>query len=147
MPPGTAPCAPTPVPLGTATISASDFKRGLKGSYRAHQDLQRAVLDYCALRGVPAVPIHTGPRVAPREGGGYELRGNRAQRGVSDVLACLPPEGRLALIELKTGGARRSAEQVRVHDRFHAAGALCLVVRSIGDLEAHLPARKPTERR
>lgn len=145
MPPGTAPRADrTP---GTATLSVRDFKRGLKGSYRAHQDLQRAVLDLCALRGVPAVPIHTGPRVAPREGGGYELRGNRAQRGVSDVLACLPPNGRLALIELKTGGARRSAEQTRVHIRFHAAGALCLVVRSIEDLEPHLSGRKPTERR
>jgi hypothetical protein len=125
-----------------------EFKRTLKGSYRAHQDLQRAVLELCALHGVPAVPIHTGPRVAPREGGGYELRGNRAQRGVSDVMACLPPHGQLALIELKTGGARRSPEQVRVHERFQAAGALCLVVRSATDLEPHLAAcRKPTERR
>jgi len=133
---------------GTTALSVRDFKRSLKGSYRTHQDLQRAVLDLCALRGVPAVPIHTGPRVAPRPDGGFDLRGNRAQRGVSDVLACLPPDGRLALVELKTGGARRSPEQVRVHQRFLAAGALCLVVRCATDLEPHLAAcRQPTERR
>jgi hypothetical protein len=133
---------------GTKTASVAEFRRALKGSYRAHQDLQRAVLELCALRGVPAVPIHTGPRVAPRAGGGFELRGNRAQRGVSDVLACLPPSGRLALIELKTGGARRSLEQARVHERFHAAGALCLVVRSIADFEPYLAGGcQPTEQR
>jgi len=124
-------------------MSAAEFKQLERGSYASHQRLQEAVLKLLAAFGVEAVAIHTGPRVAPRAGGGFELRSNKGQRGVADVMACLPPNGRLALIELKTGGAVQSPEQKRTNARFARMGALCLTVRSALDLMPHLmPARE-----
>lgn len=114
------------------------------GSYAAHQATQTGVLEYLELCGVPAVPVHTGPRVTPRPGGGFDLRKNTAQHGLSDVIACLPPSGRMALIEVKSGRARRSAEQVRLQQRFADAGALCLVVRYLRDLEPYVPVGRVT---
>lgn len=129
---------------GPALLPASRGRRvvRLPGSVAAHESLQEAVLTYLSLHRVPAVPIHTGPRVRPREGGGFELRANRKQRGLSDVMACLPPDGRLALLELKTGTARRSPEQVAMQERFAKAGAHCAVIRDVLDLEP-LVARRP----
>ncbi len=121
--------------MPTERIAAAHLMRTVKGSYRAHQDLQGACISLATLRGVPAVPIHTGPRVTPREGGGFDLRSNKAQHGVSDIMLCLPPNGRLALWEVKSGKARRSPEQVRAQQAFAAAGAQCEVIRSIEDAE------------
>jgi len=121
--------------MPTERIAAGHLMRAVKGSYRSHQQLQDACLQLCTLRGVPARAIHTGPRVAPRGDGGFELRGNRAQAGVSDIMVCLPPHGRLALWEVKSGKARRSPEQVRVQQEFAAAGAQCEVIRSIEDAQ------------
>ena len=117
---------------------ARDLRRVIHGSNRAHETLADAVLRYLALVNVPAIPVHTGPRVRPREGGGFELRANARQHGLADIVACLPPNGRLALLELKTGRASRSPEQIKLHERFTAAGALCIVVRSVTELEPYL---------
>ncbi len=78
--------------------------------------------------------------MAPRADGGFELRKNAAQIGLADVLACLPPYGRLALLDIKTGGARLSRAQRALHERFAAAGALCLPVRDVRDLQPYMPA-------
>lgn len=122
--------------------SAPDGARRLRqlvgGSQRAHQALQEAAIRMLALYGLPAVPVHTGPRVSVGRGGAVELRGNAAQRGLADVLTCLPPSGRLVLLEFKTGGARRSTAQVEMHERFRAAGALCLVVRDVETMRREL---------
>lgn len=127
----------------TARISASELRK-LPGSYRAHQSLQEAVLTFLRLRGVPAVPVHTGPRVTPRAGGGFDLRKNTAQHGLADVMGCLPPDGQLLLVECKSGRARRSPAQVQLNERFAAAGAICLVVRDLRDLEPYMPAGRAT---
>jgi hypothetical protein len=129
--------------MTTTHVHASQLGRLVKGSHEAHENLQEAVLQYLALHSVPAVPIITGPRVTPRARGGFELRANAEQRGMGDVIACLPGSGRLALIECKTGHARRSPAQVRMHRRFATSGALCLVVRNVLELAPHIAANRP----
>lgn len=118
--------------------TARDLRRLLPGSNRRHQSLQEAVLCWCVLHRIPAVPVHTGPRVTPLGDGSFGLRGNRAQAGLADVLAVLPPLGRTALLEIKTGGAHKRPAQVQLHRRFGDAGALSLTVRSVDDLDALL---------
>lgn len=133
--------------MSTARVSVADFKRQRKGSMASHQELQRAVLDWFRLHGIPAVPVHTGPRVIPLPGGqGFRLLANASQRGFSDVMACLPPHGRLGMVELKTGKAKRSAEQVEMQRRFARAGAITLVVYDIAGLEAAIRAHLVMER-
>lgn len=129
-----------------ASIRAADLPRVVGGSHAAHESLQEACLRLLALRKVPAVPIHTGPRVRPRKGGGWDLRRNAAQRGFADVAACLPPAGLLLLLELKTGGARRSPEQIRFAARFERAGAVTAVIRNALELEALLNRYLPPTR-
>ena len=119
-------------------LAARDLRRILPGSQKSHQSLQDAVLLWCELHRIPAVPVHTGPRVAPRGDGGFELRGNPGQRGLADVLACLPPFGRAVLLELKTGRAHRRPAQVKLHRRFGDVGALSLTIRTVDDLSALL---------
>jgi hypothetical protein len=116
-------------------IDARDLQRALPGSMRRHQSLEEGVLAWCALYRLPAIAVHTGPRVRPREGGGFDLIANPKQRGLADVLVCLPPRGRFVHLELKTGKGRRSPEQVARHRQLAGAGALSLVVRTITDLE------------
>jgi hypothetical protein len=86
--------------------------------------------------------LYTGPRVRPRAEGGFELRRNRSNVGISDIIACLPPHGLLALIECKTGRARRTPEQIEQHNRFRAAGARCFVIRTVDDLQRELRPRR-----
>ena len=145
-PHGRAPLPPSTPPAAQASIRATDLARVVKGSHRAHEDLQEACLRLLELRHVPAMPIYTGPRVRPRPGGGWDLRHNAAQRGFSDIAACLPPAGLMALLELKTGRARRSPEQVRFAARFRGAGAVTAVIRNVLDLEALLNRYAPTIR-
>jgi hypothetical protein len=125
--------------MSQGRLSAAELRRTAAGSLAAHEERQEAVLTYLALNGVPAVPVHTGPRVRPRAGGGFDLKQNTPQIGLADVLACLPPHGRLALLDIKSGRARLSRAQRALHARFAAAGALCLAVRDVRDLEPHLP--------
>jgi hypothetical protein len=124
--------------LERGSIQPSELQTAVGGSQRRHASLQEGVLSLLAFYGIPAIPIHTGPRVRPRAGGGFELQSNRAQVGCSDVVAALPPGGRMALLELKTGQARRSPAQVRMHQRFSAAGALCVVVHDVRELTQYI---------
>ena len=93
-----------------------------------------ACLTYLRLHGIPAIPIHTGPRVAPNGDGTFSLRHNRRQAGFGDIVAPLPPGGQLLLIDVKTGKARLSHEQLELHEQFRKTGARCLIVRDITDL-------------
>jgi len=117
------------------------------GSYSAHESLQAAALQYLELHGVPAIPVFTGPRVRPRPGGGFDLRANPAQKGFSDIAAALPADGRLLLIECKTGNASRSAVQIALQERFQAAGALCVVIRNALDLAPYVQRSRYSDRR
>ena len=123
-------------------IRAKSLRRALGGSSKAHEELQKACLTLLAFYKIPATALYTGPRVRPRAEGGFELRPNRSNVGISDVMACLPPAGRLILIECKTGRAQRTPEQIEKHNRFRAAGAHCITVRTIDELKQLLrPAR------
>lgn len=52
-----------------------------------------------------------------------------------DIVAALPPTGRITLLEIKTGSAVLTDEQERCFEVFLAAGAMCLEVRSLSDLD------------
>lgn len=116
--------------MSQVRIHAREISTVVRGSYRAHEDLLKAVLQLMALRGLEPIPIHTGPRVAPREGGGFDLRKNTPQIGFGDAVGFLPPRGRTVMVECKTGRARRSPAQVRMHHRLTRNGVICTTVRA-----------------
>lgn len=128
--------------IAKGSIRPSELQLAVGGSQRRHTSLQAGALSLLAFAGIPAVPIHTGPRVRPREGGGFDLLPNPRQRGFSDVIAALPPDGKMLVLELKTGAARRSPEQVRMHARLAAAGAICLTIHEIGELADYIESRR-----
>jgi hypothetical protein len=115
-------------------LAARDLRRALPGSMSAHKDLVEAILRWCLLNKLPAVPVHTGARVKPRPGGGFDLFGNPGQHGLADVIVVLPPFGRLALVEAKTGRAHKNVAQVDCHRRLGSAGALSLTIRNVEEM-------------
>ena len=124
--------------MPTEHLSVSQLKARMGGSLRAHQALVAACVTWCVLHRIPAVPISTTGIPVLRADGSVALKTNERQEGFSDVVICLPPTGRMGLLEVKTGGARRSPKQREMQARFAAAGALCLVVHDVGDLERAL---------
>jgi len=120
------------------SVRAADLPRAIPGSQEAHESLVQAALTFLTLHRIPAMPIHTGARFTPIPGGGWRLYGNPKQHGMGDILGCLPPTGRMLLIDCKTGRAQLSPVQRKVHQQFTAAGALALVVRDVAQLETDL---------
>ena len=120
-------------------ITAAQLRSQAIGSLAEHERRQAAALEFLRLNGVPAVPVHTGPKVRPRKGGGFDLKRNTEQVGFFDITGCIPPLGRLLLVDIKTGKAHLSAAQRRVHELFTEAGAICVVMRELRDLERFMP--------
>jgi hypothetical protein len=116
------------------TISAAELAGVVGGSTRAHHSLVDAALDLLTLHRIPACPIATTGIPVQRADGSLGLKTNERQEGFSDVVICLPPTGRMGLLEMKTGGARRSPKQREMQARFAAAGAFVAEVRSIDDV-------------
>lgn len=97
----------------------------------------RACLDLLALYGVPAWRNNVGGVV--RE----DARGRRrfirfGTRGQSDILAILPPSGRLLAIETKSATGRLTADQVLFLQAVRDAGGFGVVIRDVAELEALL---------
>lgn len=113
-------------------IGARELRRRVAGSLAAHQSLVHACLTWCRVHRVPVCPIETSGKVVKRNGK-LELWKNPDQRGISDIIACL--DGRAVLIECKTGGAHRSTVQIQRQKEWSNSGALCLVIRSVDELE------------
>lgn len=128
--------------LARGGITARELKSVAPGSYRRHEELVRAILEYFAWCDVPAVPIYTGPKIARGPDGGVLLRKNRAQAGFGDVLAVLPPTGRTLVVDAKTGPyAALKTHQARLHDQLRAAGALTATIRDVRELEQYVRPR------
>jgi hypothetical protein len=104
----------------------------------------KACLQLLKLRGIPAWRQNQG---ALREGKRF-VRFASAE-GISDIVGCLPPPpdvapelfgGRMLCVECKRPGGRLTAAQRRFLERMEAAGALCLVISDVAQLDAALRA-------
>lgn len=137
----------------TRHITVEQLRKRARGSYRAHEDLVEAVRLRFTLRGMEAFPIYTGGIPKHLPGGELVLRKNPRQIGIADLMApffdihpCGVVIGRMAFLECKTGGARRSPAQVRTQSLFESYGFSCLLVRRQEDvdpiIEAHHKARR-----
>lgn len=90
--------------------------------------LLRQVLQWLNLKGIFAWRANSGGGLR----GGRPVRGNPA--GTPDVLCVLPPAGRLVGLELKSASGRLRPAQEAWRGAAERAGALHLVVRSLGQL-------------
>lgn len=96
-----------------------------KGSTQAHSALCRTIVAYLQVRRAWVYRV---------------LGGVGSRAGVPDILAALPPSGRLICIDAKTGNARLHAGQERERVALEAAGALFIVCRQLEDVENALLA-------
>jgi hypothetical protein len=94
--------------------------------------LVRACLQLLALRGTRAWRNNSG---AASVGGRYVRFGDP---GSPDIFGILAPSGRLLAVECKTGQGRLNPAQRAWMASAEAAGAACLVVRSVAELERWL---------
>jgi hypothetical protein len=66
---------------------------------------------------------------------------SRHSAGLSDLIAILPPDGRICAIEVKRPGAKPRANEARQRawlDAVRASGGLVIVATSVADVEAGL---------
>jgi hypothetical protein len=82
------------------------------------------------VRGWPAWRQNQG--AVPLKGGGY--RSFNGLKGVSDIIAVIPPHGRFLGVECKSPTGRLSESQKNFGDLVAGAGAVYLVVRNVGEL-------------
>lgn len=101
-----------------------------RGSASAHSHLCRACQDFLELHGIPVAVINQRPvRLA---NGSYRTPG--APAGFPDIVAGLPPQGRMLLLEVKSGKSRLRPRQLEAGLKWTEAGALWGVIRSVTDL-------------
>lgn len=103
----------------------------------AHTKLVRDACEWLAMNRIFAWPNQTG---AAKIDGRFVHYG---KLGSGDILAVLPPNGRHAEFEAKTGQGRQQKGQ-KEHQRMIASqGGLYLVFRSVNDLAAQLRYHEP----
>lgn len=85
----------------------------------------RTISEYLTARGAWILKVHGGLGQRP---------------GVGDLLACLPPSGRLVSVEVKTGNAVMSTTQKIEQAKIEKAGGLFILARSADDVEQALIA-------
>ena len=101
-----------------------------------HTDLVNACLLELSARGVLAWSNRTGAHQIEDRFIRFGLKGS------SDILAVVPPIGRLLAVECKTGKGRQRKEQRAFQRAVNRAGGLYVVARSVDDLPvSHLPRR------
>jgi hypothetical protein len=99
-----------------------------------------ACLQYLAARQIFAFRNNTGAAC-------FDKRFVRfGTPGAADILAVLPPTGRLLAVECKRPGGRLTPAQCAFIDHPRAAGGLALVVRDVCDLQRALELEAVTER-
>jgi len=84
--------------------------------------IQLDILTYLKWRRIPADPTHS-------------TRNHPEVKGMLDIMAALPPTGRMCLLEVKSEDGIVSAEQEAIMKKYHAAGAMVAVVRCVEDVQ------------
>jgi hypothetical protein len=105
-------------------------------------EILRQVLDYLALRQIPAWRSNSGGMTIDTGLTRRHVRFNGAP-GCSDVLGLLPPSGRLLAVECKRPGKKPTAAQQRFLDMVTANGGLALVISDVRSLDAALKGLLP----
>jgi hypothetical protein len=101
------------------------------------QDLVKQVLQYLRLRGALAWRCNNGA-VAGTHNGRRRFVRFTDTLGVSDIVAALPPHGRLLALECKRPGRTPTPAQQAFLTAVAAAGGLALVITDVADLVAIL---------
>ena len=101
----------------------------------------KACCDYLRLHGIPAVRV--GQKASQRRDGSWY---SGTDKGVWDIVAPLPPHAMTLWVEAKTGKASLTPEQIAFCGEQYAAGAWCVVARSVDDLAEVVRAVKALER-
>jgi len=95
-------------------------------------EIQRQILDYLKLRGIPAWRNQSG---FVRIGSHYMHVGTT---GSPDIVGVLPASGRFLAVEVKAEGEKLTDVQSRFLLQLKLAGALVIVAMSIEDIEKEL---------
>lgn len=97
------------------------------------QHIQRAILELLRWRGIPCYK-HQNAGIRKPDGSYIPTH----TRGVSDIIGCLPPSGRMLCIEVKRPGGKPTLEQQNFLDTINRAGGLAFVAHSVEEVEEKL---------
>ena len=95
-------------------------------------DILKQCVQWLKLQGIFAFRVNSGAMGGAYKGKRHYVRFSIP--GCSDILGCLPPDGRLLACECKRPGAKLRPEQVVFLESVERAGGLALVVTSLAEL-------------
>jgi hypothetical protein len=98
---------------------------------RNHSEIQKSILEYLQLVGIDAIPIKSQGQWDPKK---QIFRKKHGRKGIADILAVIPPNGKSCFIEVKTANDSLSLEQRMFQEDMLRAGALAFVARSVDDV-------------
>jgi hypothetical protein len=98
--------------------------------------IQTAILRWLRVLGIPAIRVNSRVfEVADAtKRNGYRLMRANDVKGTSDILACLPPEGRFLALEVKRPGEKLTPEQSAFLTWIASAGGIGARVTSCQDV-------------
>ncbi len=104
------------------------------------KDVQKTCIQWLALWGATTIRVNSGGMKVEKRYVPFN-----SEPGCSDVIACLPPTGRMLALELKKPGrdrttAKRKAEQESFRAKVVKSGGLAIVATSLDELLAGLRA-------
>ena len=97
-------------------------------------EIQKACLEWLQWQGYLAWRNNTAG-IYDQKKGVYRFHG---MKGVSDILCCLPPDGKLLAVEVKAPRGKPTEYQKEFLDKVNDAGGIGIVVTSVDDLEKAL---------
>lgn len=102
--------------------------------YENEMALVAAIRDYLAMRQAITVRVNSGMKVIPPdEPGGRKRVFRGAEKGTSDILACIG--GRFVAIEAKMPGNKTTPAQEAFLESVREAGGVAIVAYSIDDVD------------
>ena len=96
--------------------------------------LTRHVIEYLTILGCKAWRNQSGALKVEGKGNARGRYVRFGQKGSADILAVLPPLGRLIAVEIKAGKDRIRPEQQAWLDEIESKGGISIVARSIDDV-------------
>jgi hypothetical protein len=100
--------------------------------------LVKSLLEYLALRQIPAWRQNQGAVRKQNADGKERFFRFAGAEGISDILGLLPPAGRFLAVEAKRPGEGPTPKQARFLAKIAAAGGLAIVAHDVTELRAAL---------
>src|SRR3990167_6155960 len=104
-------------------------------------DLQKKIMDYLRLKHKALVFKHRNVGIFKKNTGKY-IPLSFGEKGISDIIGCLPPDGKMIAVEVKSNTGVPSKEKVEFLDKVKENGGIAILAYTIDEVIEKLENNK-----